>query len=59
MIGGIALLGVVTATIASWVIERVQGVAEAEALTQPEIRELVAEVRALRDEMRTSDLDSS
>ena len=25
MLGGIALLGVVTATIASWVIERVQG----------------------------------
>jgi voltage-gated potassium channel len=59
MLGGIALLGVVTATIASWVIERVQGVEEAEALTQAEIRELVSEVRALRDEMRASGLDGT
>jgi voltage-gated potassium channel len=51
MLGGIALLGVVTATIASWVIERVQGVEEAEAVTQAEIRELLAEVRALREAM--------
>ncbi len=57
MLGGIALLGVVTATIASWLIERVQDVEQAETLTPREITELVAEVRALRAEVQARSLE--
>ncbi|MGN6408330.1 MAG: potassium channel family protein [Curtobacterium sp.] len=52
MIGGIALLGVVTATLASWIIEQVgQRDEAAQSATRREIRELTAEVRALREEL--------
>jgi voltage-gated potassium channel len=52
MISGIALLGVVTATIASWFVEQVQTdqVAQ-EILTTEHIQELVAEIGALRTEI--------
>lgn len=53
MIGGIALVGVVTATIASWIIEQVgRRDASSQAATRKEIEELTAEVRALRAEVR-------
>jgi voltage-gated potassium channel len=49
MIGGIALLGVVTATMASWLVQRVAVEEERnEAVSRREIAELTAEVRALR-----------
>jgi voltage-gated potassium channel len=56
MIGGVALIGVVTASFAAWFIDRVRDEEEAEAqATQrdlaalsDQIRELTAEVRALR-----------
>jgi voltage-gated potassium channel len=52
MVGGIALIGVVTATIASWIIDQVgRRDEESEAVTRREIRELTDEVRALRAEV--------
>jgi voltage-gated potassium channel len=49
MLGGIALLGIVTAWIASWVIERVQETEEtAQAATRSDLQALQAEVRELR-----------
>lgn len=49
MLAGIALLGVVTATFASWLIERVQQVEEAsQAATRRDVEALAAEVAALR-----------
>lgn len=52
MVAGIALLGVVTATLASWLVERVSETTEAEqAATRSQVEELTAEVRALRREL--------
>ncbi|WP_426593686.1 potassium channel family protein [Cellulomonas sp. McL0617] len=52
MVGGIALLGVVTATLASWLVERVAEVNEQEeAVTRTEIDSLLGEIRALRAEI--------
>lgn len=51
MLTGIALLGVVTAAIASWFVERMSEVAVAEARTEAEVSDLVVEVRALRGEI--------
>lgn len=49
MLAGIALLGVVTAAFASWLIERVAEVAEVEqAATRQDLEALTAEVAALR-----------
>ncbi|MDR6906151.1 voltage-gated potassium channel [Agromyces sp. 3263] len=50
MLGGIALIGVVTATLASWIVEKV-GANEAaeEALTRQHVEELMIEIRALRE----------
>jgi len=49
MVGGIALLGVVTATVATWLIQKVSEQDEAgQAATRAQVRELTAEVRALR-----------
>jgi voltage-gated potassium channel len=49
MIAGIALLGVVTATLASWIVERVSAENAAEgAATAAQIDALMAEVRFLR-----------
>ncbi|MEU5696050.1 ion channel [Actinosynnema sp. NPDC020468] len=56
MIGGIALLGVITGTIASWLVERLSGVegsvAEAEQATLAELRLVRAELAELRAELR-------
>ena len=49
MIGGITLLGVVTATLASWIVQRVsEEDAASDAAT-------AAEIDALRDEIRRLD----
>ena len=50
MIGGIALIGVVTATLASWIVEKVSNSNEAEkAATKAHIDELATEIRQLRE----------
>jgi voltage-gated potassium channel len=52
MIAGIALLGVVTATLASWLVDRVSDVSEAEqAATRSQVDALAAEIRELRAEL--------
>lgn len=52
MLAGVALLGVVTAAIASWLIERVRDVEQdAQAVTRHDVAELRAELRALRLEL--------
>jgi voltage-gated potassium channel len=52
MVGGIALLGVITGTIASWLVEKLRGVEEAEQEVVAEIRQLRAELAELRAELR-------
>lgn len=52
MLAGIALLGVVTGSLASWLIERVQQVEEeSQTATRRDVAALAAEVSALRDEI--------
>lgn len=52
MLAGIALLGVVTATFASWLVERVQEVGEGgQTATRRDVQALVQEVTALRAEL--------
>lgn len=51
MIGGIALLGVITGTIASWLVEKLRGVEQAELETAQELRNLRAEIAELRAEL--------
>lgn len=49
MIGGIALLGIVTATLASWLLDRVSATeSKAEAATADHVDLLLAEIRDLR-----------
>src|SRR5215203_3022483 len=56
MLAGIALLGAVTATFASWLIEKVAAVEEASAsATRQDIEELTAQVQALRQELQARD----
>jgi voltage-gated potassium channel len=53
MVGGIALLGVVTATLASWMIGRVAEANDAEqAVTRSHIDQLTAQIDALHAEVR-------
>jgi voltage-gated potassium channel len=57
MVGGIALLGVVTAAVASWFVGRVAEAAQAQddaddAALRAEVRSLAEEVRALRTELQ-------
>lgn len=60
MVAGIALLGVVTATFASWLIERVQQVEEvSQAATRRDVESLTREVAALRDEISRQGRESS
>jgi voltage-gated potassium channel len=55
MVGGIALLGVITATIASWLVQRVSEVTETEeAATRAQVDVLAAEIASLRDEIRAA-----
>src|SRR5205823_12325793 len=52
MISGVALLGVITATIASWLVERVAEVDRAaETATVAHVEALAEEIRALRAEV--------
>lgn len=56
MLSGIAVLGVVTASIASWLVQRVEenteaAVESAEEPMRSDIQELLAEVAALRQEI--------
>ncbi|MFT4087721.1 MAG: potassium channel family protein [Gordonia sp. (in: high G+C Gram-positive bacteria)] len=52
MIGGVALLGVVTGMFASWLMETIEETNEsAQAPTQAAVADLVAELRALRAEV--------
>ncbi len=48
---GIALLGVITAAIASWFVEKVSEVQAAEHRTNEQVAELANEVRLLRQEL--------
>jgi voltage-gated potassium channel len=53
MIGGIGLLGVVTATLASWIVERVaQKDEDQQAATRVELRALTEEIARLRSDLR-------
>jgi len=58
MIGGIALLGVITGTIASWLVEKLSGVeesvAEAEQAVLVELRAVRAELAELRAELNAA-----
>lgn len=55
MFAGIATLGVVTASFASWLVERVaESDEESEAATRRDIASLNSEIRALREELRQS-----
>ncbi|MFD4674623.1 potassium channel family protein [Lentzea sp. NPDC058450] len=53
MVGGIALLGVITGTIASWLVEKLRGVENAELEAANELRNLRAEIAELRKELNT------
>lgn len=53
MIGGIALLGVVTATLASWLLDRVRDAEEEQQATQRDVRALGRQVEALHEELQT------
>ncbi|TDH50791.1 two pore domain potassium channel family protein [Mycobacterium eburneum] len=53
MIGGISLLGTITATIASWIVQRVaEEDVSGQAITVSHIDELRGEIQALRDQLR-------
>ena len=47
MLTGIALLGVITAALASWFVEKLAEVQAAEERTEEGVSDLVAEVRSL------------
>lgn len=52
MIGGITLIGVVTATLASWIVEKVGAANEAEeAATKAHVEQLAHEIRTLREQL--------
>lgn len=52
MLAGIALLGVITATFASWLVQRVEEIEdESTSLTRGDVQALVAEIAALRAEV--------
>jgi voltage-gated potassium channel len=57
MIAGIALLGVITASLASWFVERIRAVEDTEQLTHAAVQELLAEIRELRRELDQSKAD--
>ena len=59
MLTGIALLGVVTASLASWFVEKVAEVKAAEGRTEAEVSDLAAEVRALRRDIAALRRDES
>ncbi|WP_104091439.1 potassium channel family protein [Arthrobacter sp. GMC3] len=57
MIGGIALLGIVTATLASWLVEKVSATeSRAEGATAEHVEQLLAEIRELRRTVEAAQL---
>lgn len=54
MVGGLALIGVVTATLASWIVERVsdQSAAKANVASERQVEELRAELGELKEMIR-------
>jgi voltage-gated potassium channel len=53
MLAGVALLGTITASLASWLVERVTDVNETEqAVTRRDVEALTVEVMALRAELQ-------
>jgi voltage-gated potassium channel len=53
MLGGIALLGIVTASLASWLLDRIrEAESEAQAATRDDVVRLTAQIQALRREVR-------
>ena len=59
MLTGIALLGVITAAIASWFVERMSEVSAGHQETQEDLAELLTEVRALREELNRRERDDA
>lgn len=56
MLAGVALLGTITAALASWLVERVTEVTELEqAATRRDVEALTAEIAALRQEFQSRD----
>jgi voltage-gated potassium channel len=53
MATGIALLGVVTAALASWFVEKIAQVQAAEQQTERSVLDVAGEIRALREEVRS------
>mgnify|MGYP002336436406 CR=1 FL=1 len=51
MLGGIALLGVVTATLASWFLDKIASLTAAEQRAEVTLAEVLVEVRELRTEI--------
>ena len=59
MLAGVALIGTITASLASWLVERVTESVEVEqAATRRDVEALTAEVRALREELGRRALSS-
>lgn len=58
MLVGIALLGVVTATIATWFVDRLRVVQEAEERTEATLEDVMQELRALRARLDDRERDS-
>jgi voltage-gated potassium channel len=52
MVAGIGLLGFVTGTLTTWVLDRIQTVELANEETRADVAEVLAEIRALRAELR-------
>jgi voltage-gated potassium channel len=56
MIGGITLVGSITATLASWIVQRVaEADTQSQAATAAQIEDLRTEIRSMRDELRVRD----
>jgi len=52
MLAGIALLGIVTATFATWFLERVEALTAAEKRADVTLEHVLVEVRELRTELQ-------
>jgi voltage-gated potassium channel len=52
MVGGIALIGVVTATLASWIVERVSLETKTASATEAQVEALQSEIAELKDMIR-------
>jgi voltage-gated potassium channel len=52
MIGGIALIGIVTATLASWIVEKISLETQMSAATEAQVEQLRAEVAEMKEMLR-------